>query len=187
MQFVWIALGRLEPVKDHRTLLRAFARLVREPFLRIVGTGTELDALKNLARELAIERRVEFTGFQDNVQELLASADAFVLSSLWEGLPVSILEAQAAGLPVVATDGSGTREAMADRRSGFLVPTGNVPALAEKMARVMNMSPEERRVMGENGQAFVRERSDLAAIVDQWERLYERLRELHKKRSRWSS
>ncbi len=170
--FRWIAVGRLAPVKDYPTLLQAFATLTCAPTLQIVGSGPEEHTLRNLACKLGIEDRVQFAGFHRNVKPFLATADAFVLSSLWEGLPIAVLEAAAAGLPVVATDGHGTREAMRPNETGRVVPVGDVAALAEAMTQVMTMPLDHRLKMGENGREFVEKHFSLRAIVDQWESLY---------------
>jgi len=175
--FHWIAVGRLAPVKDYPTLLRAFAKLSGEPTLQIAGSGPEEHSLRNLASELGIQARVQLLGFQRDVRPLLADADAFVLSSLWEGLPMGVLEAAAAGLPVVATDGSGTREAMRLDETGFVVPGGDIAALSHAMTQMMAMPLDRRLKMGENGRQFVDKHFSLPVIVDQWQNLYAQLLE----------
>ncbi len=87
-EFLWLAAGRLEPVKDYPTLLRAFARLQYPSVLTIAGAGPGDSALRRLAHELGIETRVRFLGFQANLARFMQAADGFVLSSRWEGLPV---------------------------------------------------------------------------------------------------
>jgi glycosyltransferase involved in cell wall biosynthesis len=173
--FDWISVGRLSRVKDYPTLLRAFARLPVGARLTIAGSGPDEAALQVLAASLGVGGRVDLVGFQAEIQPWLARADGFVLSSLWEGLPISVLEAQAAGLPVVATDGCGTREAMEVGRSGLLAPVGDSDALAVAMARVMALSPEGRTSMGLAGREFVRRNFALTSIVDRWLALYGRL------------
>jgi glycosyltransferase involved in cell wall biosynthesis len=173
--FQWLAVGRLASVKDYPTLLRAFAALRGQPRLTIVGIGSEEAHLRALAGHLKIGPRVHFAGFHANVQPLLQTADAFVLSSLWEGLPVSVLEASAAGLPVVATGGAGTIEAMLPGKTGLLVAISDHDALARAMTRIMAISPEERLQMGANGRQFVEEKYSLSKVADQWEQLYTQL------------
>jgi glycosyltransferase involved in cell wall biosynthesis len=175
--FHWIAVGRLAPVKDYPTLLRAFAKLSGDPTLQIAGSGPEEDSLRNLASELGIHARVQFAGFQRDVRPLLAAADAFVLSSLWEGLPLGVLEAAAAGLPIVATDGSGTREAIRPGETGFVVPVGDVAALTHAMAKIIAMPLNRRLKMGESGRQFVEKYFSLPVIVDRWQDLYAQLLE----------
>ena len=175
-RFQWIAVGRLERVKDYPTLLGALAMLP-DAALTIAGAGRDEAALHALCGQLGIEDRVSFAGFQQEVDPLLRAADAFVLSSLWEGLPVSVLEAQAIGLPVVATDGRGTTEAMVVNETGLAVPVGDVEALAGAMRAIMAISTEERAAMGRAGRAWVAANFSLPVVVEHWERLYTRLLE----------
>jgi len=184
--FLWVAVGRLAPVKDYPTLLRAFATLRDNPRLLIAGAGPEEMALRDLAANLGIEDRVEFTGYRQDIQPLLVTADAFVLSSLWEGLPVSVLEAQAAGLPVVATDAAGTREAMLEGQSGLLVPVGDSGALSSALNQIMATPNETRCRMGDTGRQFIQERFSLPAVADRWEALYRELLKSNPSAARWA-
>jgi glycosyltransferase involved in cell wall biosynthesis len=183
--FRWIAVGRLAPVKDYPTLLRAFAALPCAPTLQIAGTGPDEANLRTLARQLGIVCRVDFAGFHADIQPLLAHADGFVLSSLWEGLPVSVLEASAAGLPIVATGAAGTREAMIPGKSGLLVPVGDVVALTNAMARIMTLPRAERLRMGANGRQFVAETRSIEKVADRWEQLYASLQSSHPNPRLW--
>ncbi len=182
--FRWVAVGRLAPVKDYPTLLRAFARLPSCAQLEIVGTGPEEARLFSLVGDLDVRDRVRFAGFHAKVQPFLDVADGFVLSSLWEGLPVSILEAAASSLPVVATSGRGTAEAMLPGESGLITPVGDPQALATAMRRIMDLSPEERRQMGAKGRAFVEAEFSLEIVTNRWEALYLHLHSTRRNRSR---
>ncbi len=177
--FHWVAIGRLSPVKDYPTLLQAFALLPQGASLTIAGTGPEEATLRKLAATLDIAARVHFAGFQPNIQPLLQSADAFVLSSRWEGLPISVLEASAASLPVVATDGAGTGEALISEQTGLLVPVGNPEALASAMVKIMELPTAESQKMGSNGRRFIEENFSLPAVTARWESLYLRLLATH--------
>jgi len=156
-----------------------------EPQLKIVGSGTEEVALRTLAGQLGIGERVDFAGFCQDVYPLLTRADAFVLASLWEGLPVGVLEASAASLPVVATDGPGTSETILPGETGLLVPVGDSQALADAMASVMEMPESQRRAMGKRGREFMQARYSLTAVADQWEQIYAELLSAHPRLSRW--
>ena len=182
-EFVWLAAGRLEPVKDNSTLLRAMADVPEPARLLIAGSGPLEGELRKLAKELGIELRVRFLGFQVDVLRLMQAADAFALSSLWEGLPMGLLEAGACALPAVASDVPGTREVVNDGQTGWLTPPGDASALAAAMTAMMQASPEERRAMGVRARQRVVERFSMEAVLDQWEQLYgnlltERSREL---------
>jgi glycosyltransferase involved in cell wall biosynthesis len=183
-QFQWLAVGRLVPVKDYPILLRAFAILPGRPTLQIAGEGPDEQPLRKLAAELKIEDRVQFAGFHRDIKPLLSAADGFVLSSLWEGLPMSVLEASAASLPVVATDGPGTRETIQPGVTGLIVPVSDPTALAQAMADVMAMQPDRRKQMGLSGRQFVEAHFSLPNIVGQWEQLYSRLLAEHPRASR---
>jgi glycosyltransferase involved in cell wall biosynthesis len=182
--FRWIAVGRLAPVKDYPTLLRAFAVLPGQPTLEILGSGPEEQNLRRLASELKIQPRVHFAGFQSEVNAFLANAHAFVLSSLWEGLPISVLEAAAARLPVVATDARGVRETVQSGKTGFIVPVGDILALTHAMARVMSMSPGQRQALGDRGRTLVESRYSLSTVIVRWEDLYSSLLLAHPRPSR---
>jgi glycosyltransferase involved in cell wall biosynthesis len=110
---VFCSVATLTNQKDHPTLLRAFAELTHQSddmALLIVGAGQEREALESLARQLRIENSVRFLGKRDDVAELLAISQVFVLASHAEGLPISIIEASCAGLPAVATDVGGVSD-----------------------------------------------------------------------------
>lgn len=172
--FLWLAVGSLDPQKDHESLLRAAARLrPRRPGLRIAiaGDGRLWDSLRRLSHDMALEHTVSWLGLRHDVPDLLAASDAYVLSSRWEGSPNALLEALASALPVAATDVGGVRELVQDGRSGFLVPPGEVDALATAMERVMDLPRDERRRMGRRGRQSVQRRHDPGAVLEQWRHL----------------
>jgi len=174
-EFLWLAAGRLEPVKDYPTLLHAFAFLRGNPRLLVAGAGSLESELRRLAARLGIQRRVRFLGFQPDVKPWLRAADAFVLSSLWEGLPVGLLEAGACALPSVATDVPGSREVIVRGRTGRLAPSGSPVDLAQVMTAMMHSSPRDRRIMGNLARLHVTERFSLEAMIDRSENLYRSL------------
>jgi glycosyltransferase involved in cell wall biosynthesis len=133
---VILAVGRLARPKDYPTLLRAFARLHDRLDCRLVilGEGKERARLEALATALGISEHVDLPGHAVNPYSYMRRASLFVLSSLWEGSPNVLIEALAAGTPVVSTDcENGPREILADGRYGTLVPVGDPDALAEAM------------------------------------------------------
>ena len=97
------------------------------------------------------------------------------MSSAWEGMPMVLLEAAAAGLPIVATKVGGNHEVVRDGESGYLAPPRDSTALAQAMQRLMRLSPEERRTMGERGREHVRTHYGLQRVAEQWEGLYREL------------
>lgn len=171
-EFLWLAAGRLEPVKDYPTLLNAFAALPPNARLLIAGEGSRHDALRQLCERLGLESRVRFLGFQPDIRPLMHAADAFVLSSRWEGLPVGLIEAGACALPSIATDVLGSREVIVRGRTGRLTPSVSPCALARTMTAMMYASPRERRAMGNLARLHVTERFSLDSALDRWETLY---------------
>jgi glycosyltransferase involved in cell wall biosynthesis len=171
-EFLWLAAGRLEHVKDYPTLLHAFASLPLNARLIIAGDGSQQSELCRLAARLGLERRVRFLGFQPDVKPWMHAADSFVLSSRWEGLPVGLLEAGACGLPSIATDVPGSGEVIVRGRTGRLTTSGCPEALARAMTAMMFSSPRERRTMGNLARLHVTERFSLESVLDRWEKLY---------------
>jgi len=132
--FKIVTVGRLAPAKDYQGLLRSVAvALPHVPDLQlwIVGDGHEASSLKALVAELGIGQSVQFFGEQGTVGDWLTRADVFVLSSVSEGLPISILEAMAAGLPAIVTDVGGMPEVLSLSGAGKVVPVGKVDLLAQ--------------------------------------------------------
>jgi glycosyltransferase involved in cell wall biosynthesis len=142
--------ARFTDFKDHGVLLRAFARVPGEARLKLVGDGDTLDAARSLAEDLGIRERVEFKGSRADVPEILAETDVFVLASKTETLPISILEAMRAGLPVIASDVGGVSEEVIDEETGLLVEPGSVDDLAGALQRLL-ADKQLRISMGKSG------------------------------------
>ncbi|ADN02510.1 glycosyl transferase, group 1 family [Spirochaeta thermophila DSM 6192] len=146
-----VMVARFEYQKDHPTLFKALSLLRDlEWSLVCVGDGPLLESMKEEAKALGIGDRVEFLGFCEDVEGVLASSQIFVLASRWEGFPISILEAMRAGLPVVASDVGGCREAVVEGETGYLVPRGDHMVLAERL-RELILDPGKRERMGRAG------------------------------------
>ncbi len=174
-RFVWLAVGRFDPPKDYPTMLCAFSRVVRKhpkAYLLIAGDGPLRPSIEALAKELGISDRVEFLGIRRDVPELMNAADAYVMSSAWEGMPLVLLEAHASGLPVVATNVGGNSEIVIDGKTGFLVSPRNPEALAQAMIRLMELPEEEKQIMGKLARQHVETNFSLDRVVDLWESLY---------------
>jgi len=172
----------LLPIKDHATLLRAAAQLAPQwPALRIVivGQGPELDRLRQLATSLGIGGIVRFAGLRPQVPSLHFLFDVSVLCSVSEGFPNSLVEAMAAGRPIVATDVGGVRDAVRDGENGLLVPAGDVPALAGALATLLG-SRERRHEMGAAGCERARREFHARVVVRSLEQLYDRLLTAHR-------
>jgi glycosyltransferase involved in cell wall biosynthesis len=152
---VLVTIGRLVKEKNHALLLRAVSPLLRhDRRLVIVGDGPLRDELHTLLGTLERREYVHMTGARRDVPALLAAADAYVLSSDSEGLPIGLLEAWAAGRPVVATAVGGIPAAVTHEKTGILVPPGDEAALRTALARLFQ-SDEALREMAERGRAHV--------------------------------
>ena len=170
--FVFLAAGRIEAAKDYPTLLKSLARMERKPTLIICGTGSLADQLKYCAAELHIERNVRFLGLRRDVPNLMSAADAFVMSSVLEGLPMVLLEAGAAQLPTIATTVGGNAEVVVEGETGFLIPPSNTERLAGAMVAMMALGEGRRRRMGANAYRRVADSFSIEHSVDSWEELY---------------
>jgi glycosyltransferase involved in cell wall biosynthesis len=171
-EFLWIAVGRLDPVKDHATMLRAFGMLSGNARLIVAGDGPLRGQLNSLAKELDLQGRVRILGFERDVLRWLRAADGFVLCSRWEGLPIALIEASACELPSVVTDIAGAREVLPDSPSCLSVPVGNPDALAASMRHMMSLAVPELRDRGQCARNVVAARFALDMVLDCWEALY---------------
>ena len=169
-----IHVGNLRPVKGHRYLLAAARRVVdREPRARflMVGLGPLAAALADDARRLGLNGHVVFTGFRSDATTLIGAADLFVLSSLHEGIPVSLLEAMAMGRPAVLTRVGGIPEVVVPDETALLVEPMDVEGLATGMLSLLG-DPDRRHRMGENARRHVRRRFGMAQMVATVEDVY---------------
>lgn len=135
--FRFITAGRFSAVKNQKMMFRAFAAFLSEGFegrLVLLGKGEEEANLRVLADDLQIADRIDYAGYVPNVEDYLANADVFLLSSHYEAQPLSILEAMAAGLPIISTDVGGVRDIVTD--NGILVPPGDTDAMAQAMVQL---------------------------------------------------
>jgi glycosyltransferase involved in cell wall biosynthesis len=170
-----IHVARLSEEKDQATLLRA-ARLVADQrpefHLEVVGDGPDRPELAALAAALSLDPHVSFLGARTDVPVLLRASGLFVLSSRSEGISLTLLEAMASGLPVVATDVGGNAEVVVHGETGVLVPAGDPARLAEAVAGLLS-DPERAHRLGRAGRRRVERAFDLRGVVRRYEQLYE--------------
>lgn len=171
-----IVVGTVAALADHKdypNLLHA-AQLVLKEHDNVtfcaVGDGPDGKMIRQLAENLDLTERFIFTGFQENVGQFLKSFDIFVLASKEEGMGTSLLDAQAAGLPVVGTRVGGIPEVIVHEENGLLVPAQRPSALADALVRLIE-NAGRRKEMGQRGRDFVR-RFSKEAMVEQHRRLY---------------
>lgn len=169
--------ARLEAQKDIPNLLAA-ARLVRNrvpaaSFL-LVGDGPLRTEMVKLARSLDLGDTVRFLGFRRDVPDLMQAVDLVALSSTWEGMPVAVLEAMACSRPVVSTAVGSVADAVADGKTGLLVPAGSPAELADALVLLMQR-PEQAEVMGGAGRLRVEQHFSLDAMLERIQNLYSEL------------
>jgi glycosyltransferase involved in cell wall biosynthesis len=173
--FVWLAVGRLTRQKGFGDLIRAHSinvRRDREAVLVIVGDGPEMPSLRRLTEKYGIGQYVVFAGERDDAARIMAAFDAFVLSSLWEGGPLVIMEAMAAGLPVVATRVGDAPAMVKEGETGTLVDPGDPEQLAGAMDRVRSMGPDARN-WGLAGRRRAAELYDFRRVQKETEDFYQ--------------
>jgi glycosyltransferase involved in cell wall biosynthesis len=173
-QLVVGTIGRLDPVKDFATLLDAVARLATTALpvaLAIVGDGDARAELEAQSASLGIADRVRFLGHREDARRWLAGCDVYANSSISEGVSLTILEAMAAGLPVVATAVGGTPEVVTED-CGVLVPARHPEALADAIYE-LGESAGRRRQLGTAGRARVEAHFTLDRMVESYRRVYE--------------
>jgi len=172
---VFGVVGRLEPEKDHRTLLQAFRALCERRSavrLLIIGDGSLRGDLEAHARALGLVRNVTFLGARSDIPGLLGSIDVFVLSSINEGVPLSVVEAMAAGKPIVATNVGGLQLLVRPSINGLLVPPADPVALEAAMRRLAD-DDALRREMGVRSQEIARESFGVSTMIRRYQEIYE--------------
>jgi glycosyltransferase involved in cell wall biosynthesis len=172
--FVLGAVGRLEEQKGHAHLLTALAQVrpeIPDFTLVLVGDGRQRQDLERQANDLGLAGLVRFLGTRRDLPVIYRALDLFVQPSLWEGLPLALLKAMGAGLPVLATRVSGVREAVTEGQNGRLVAPADPGALAQALIR-MYRDPEDRGRMGAAARLTIREHYSLAAMLARLESLY---------------
>lgn len=177
-EWVWLAVGRFHYQKDYPNLLRAFASCRQtqpDDRLIIAGDGPLRFEITEQCRQLGLASRVHFLGHRQDVRDLMQAADALVLASRFEGLPLALIEAQACGLPVVATATGGNAEIVDHGQTGMLCAAQNDRRLCEAMLHLRNMPPPMLEKMRIDGRAKACRQFDIDRIVEQWETLYSEL------------
>ncbi len=169
-----VIVGRLISLKRHDLLLKALQRCKQSNLnfcCLIIGEGETALELKALSAELGLQNHVTFMGARQDVASLLAGMNIAVNVSDREGLPISLLEAMAAGLAVVATDVCGNRELVQHNKTGLLCPKGDVEAIANAL-RVLIQDSELSKQLGQQAQAMIAENYNFETISLRWKELY---------------
>jgi len=168
-------IGRLVKEKDQTTLLKAFKKLIQKKFngeLVIVGDGPLKEELISLSKEYDIADHVKFLGYQDDIEKYYRLFDIYILSSVSEGISLTLLEAMASGKPVIATKVGGNPEVVVERETGYLVPCG-FPERIEQAVMRLNINQALTKEMGVNAKKRVQAHFSLTGMSDQYQKLYE--------------
>ena len=176
-QPVALQVARFHPVKDHATAVRAMAHAVQslpDAVLLLAGEGDDQPKIELLANELGIADHVRFLGLRRDVPDLMAAADVFVLSSLSEGISVTLLEAMGCARAIAATDVGGNSEVVAHGTTGLLSPRGDATALGENLLRLLR-DGALRTEMGAAGRRRLLEMFTQQRMHDAYAALYERM------------
>lgn len=174
--FVIGNVARLEKRKGHKFLIDAFKNVVEErkdcPLkLLIIGEGEERGNLENYVREANLEKKVIFTGYREDVEELMAVMDIFVLTSLREGLPRVLVQAAAVGMPSIAFNVDGVPEIIEDNHNGFLVKAGDVKQLTKRI--IQYIDHKELLVLhGKNGRELIKGKWSIEDMVEKIDKIY---------------
>jgi len=189
-QILFVCVARFAEQKNHALLLKAFAQgPASDPnaHLVLVGEGGLQEQLESQAEDLGVSRQVHFLGLRTDIPDVLGATDVFVLSSAWEGNPLSMMEAMAAGLPIVSTAVGGVPDLIANGREGFLVPPGDVKGFSGAMTFLLR-DRETRRSMGTAAARRAKENFDVSKMVRAYEQLYENLIDhMHRSRTETAS
>jgi glycosyltransferase involved in cell wall biosynthesis len=169
-------IGRFAFQKNHALLVEAFAQVRSDAplYLLLVGGGELENAVREQVAGLGLQGRVRFLGVRADVADILRASDMFVLSSRWEGNPLSVMEAMAAGLPVVSTAVGGVPELVREGETGLLVPSEDAAALAQAMQALVD-DAARRRAMGAAARQHAVAHFDIRHTVRGYEQLYEAL------------
>ncbi|MCK4825937.1 glycosyltransferase, partial [bacterium] len=173
--------ARFDPVKNIDALVRAFARLPKSILekckMLLLGDGPELPFVRNTAKDLGVKEKVIFPGMRSDIPKCLSLVDIYVQPSKFEGVPNAVLEAMAAGLPVIATNVGGVPEIVEDGRTGILVEVDDETTLAQSIDLLIEDSGK-RRKMGLFGRKRVVFRFSIQKMVSEYEKLYEQIMQL---------
>ena len=170
--FVVLSVGEVNQNKNHKVILEAIHKLAdKNIYYVICGRGNQAEALQNTAKEYGMENRLKLVGFQKNIPEWLSIADIFAFPSMREGLPVSLMEAMAAGKPCVASKIRGNTDLLQGEQQRFLIAPDNAEAFAAAIAELKD-NPSHREVLGKENRENIK-RFDLLQVKKTMTKIYE--------------
>lgn len=173
--FVAVQVARLHELKDHQTALKTIDAVRREvPHVRLLlaGEGEQRQAIEDSVRRMGLQQHVTLAGTRSDVADLLAAADAFLMTSISEGIPLTVIEAMAAGKPVVSTAVGGIPEMIVHGQSGFLAASGDAKALAESLM-ALQKNPVLAAEMADLASREAEARFSLDAMLSSYRQVYQ--------------
>ncbi|MEO9170763.1 MAG: glycosyltransferase [Candidatus Aquilonibacter sp.] len=177
-RFAILVVGRMEFQKNQSLALRALAsmreELRKQVLMYFAGSGEDENLLRGLARALDVEERVRFLGYRNDVPKLLEGADLVLMTSWFEGMPLALLEAMIAGVPIVSTPWTGARNMLGDGRFGFLSADYEAGRVAAEIDRALS-HPSARAQVAQHAQEHVYEKYGIGRMVDAHRALYTQL------------
>ncbi|WP_139956332.1 glycosyltransferase [Flavicella sediminum] len=176
--FTFISIAHFRPQKDYVSLFKAI-RILKDKNIKVklyvLGNLNNAIWPFELLKEHCIEGQVDILGFCSNPKEYVLQSDAVVLSTFWEGTPNAVLEGMSEKKPIVATAVPGCIELLSESQCGFLSEKNNAVDLSEKMEKLINLSDNERSILGNNGYEFVKNNYDEKSVYKKWEDLINNL------------
>ncbi|MBI9047331.1 MAG: glycosyltransferase family 4 protein [Anaerolineaceae bacterium] len=172
--FYALTVGRLAPQKAHETLIDAIPRVIAvhpEIIFLFAGDGEKRQALKKQAEELGVTTHLRFLGVRRDIHNIMKICDVMVMSSLWEGFSLAMLEGMAMGLPVIGTEVVGIKEMLGENIRGLVVPPQNPEALANAIIQMME-NDIARDQFGKSGQEYVQERYSMDVMCQKYEEFF---------------
>jgi glycosyltransferase involved in cell wall biosynthesis len=173
--FVIVNVARFEAQKGHFFLLETLKHLIsgvnRKVVTLLVGIGIDQEKIEAEVKRLGLQDIVHFTGYRQDVPDILAASDVSVMASHYEGIPRALMESMALGLPIVATNVPGTRTLIQSDQTGLLVEYGDVPGMSSALAKVLS-TPSFARQLGERGRNLVQTKFNEYTVADRVEEVY---------------
>lgn len=169
-RFTFVAAGRLVAQKNYAMMIKAFAQVAgqRDAYLKIYGRGNQSGELSGLINELGVSGRAELMGYTDNIIAEYRKANVFLLTSNWEGMPNSLMEAMALGMPCISTDcPTGPAELIRSGENGLLIPMDDEDALVGAMLEMID-DPARRLEIGQAARRSIQSGYGISQIVDKW-------------------
>jgi len=174
-----VMIGRLEKQKNYDMALKAM-NIIRKKYqtlcLNIYGEGTLREEIEHKIKYYDLEKTVQLRGWTERVYTVFADSDMYILTSDYEGMPNALMEAMAAGLPCISTNcKTGPTDIIEDEKTGYLIGVNDEEKLIDRICSIVEMSPDDRRIMGVNARKSIMEKYHVDGVISTWEKMMEKL------------